>query len=211
MTAFRRKTLYADGAEYRASRSRETLASLVGISPRQFERMWLKHFDMGPSQFYLGVRLKAAQKLLHESTFSIFDIAMQCGFASASHLGRCYRKLFDATPGQERAARASRRSPLRKRQRSGSTCCEPVEASNATVVSRGCVEGSGARGVQSMRPLIVHERPCIFSDLHADARPSARTRACARSRGGTRGRCRIQIDSSIDAVCFVIGPRRGRA
>ncbi|MFM0381121.1 GlxA family transcriptional regulator [Paraburkholderia strydomiana] len=83
----------------------QTLASLVGISPRQFERMWLKHFDMGPSQFYLGVRLKAAQKLLHESTFSIFDIAMQCGFASASHLGRCYRKLFDATPGQERAAR----------------------------------------------------------------------------------------------------------
>jgi transcriptional regulator GlxA family with amidase domain len=84
----------------------QTLASLVGISPRQFERLWLKHFKTGPSQFYLDLRLKAAQKLLHESTSSIFDIAMQCGFASASHLGRCFRKAFHVTPGQERAARA---------------------------------------------------------------------------------------------------------
>ena len=84
----------------------QTLASLVGISPRQFERMWLRHFNMGPSQFYLDLRLKAAQKLLHESTSSIFDIAMQCGFASASHLGRCFRKTFHITPGQERAGRA---------------------------------------------------------------------------------------------------------
>lgn len=84
----------------------QTLASLVGISPRQFERMWIKHFRMGPSQFYLDLRLKAAQKLLHESTSSLFDIAMQCGFASASHLGRCYRKAFRITPGQERATRA---------------------------------------------------------------------------------------------------------
>lgn len=81
----------------------QTIASLVGISPRQFERVWLRHFKVGPSQFYVELRLKAAQKLLHESTFSLFDIAMQCGFASASHLGRCYRKTFGCTPGQERA------------------------------------------------------------------------------------------------------------
>jgi transcriptional regulator GlxA family with amidase domain len=83
----------------------QTIASLVGISPRQFERMWLRHFNAGPAQFYLELRLKAAQKLLHESTYSLFDIAMQCGFASASHLGRCDRKYFNRTPGQERTGR----------------------------------------------------------------------------------------------------------
>ncbi|WP_322061096.1 GlxA family transcriptional regulator [Paraburkholderia sp. J63] len=82
----------------------KTIASLVGISPRQFERMWLKHFNVGPAQFYLELRLKAAQKLLRESTWSLLDIAMQCGFASPSHLGRCYKQFFERTPGQERAA-----------------------------------------------------------------------------------------------------------
>lgn len=83
----------------------KTIASLVGVSARQFERMWLKTFNLRPSQFYLELRLKAAQKLLRESTSSLLDIAMQCGFASPSHLGRCYRQLFNRTPGQERNLR----------------------------------------------------------------------------------------------------------
>jgi len=83
----------------------KTIASLVGISPRQFERTWLKNFNVHPSQFYLELRLKAAQKLLHESTYSLLDIAMRCGFTGASHLGRCYRKFFNRTPGGERKAK----------------------------------------------------------------------------------------------------------
>jgi transcriptional regulator GlxA family with amidase domain len=73
--------------------------------------MWLKHLDMGLSRFYLGVRLKMAQKLLHESTSSIFDIAMQCGFASASHLGRCYHLDRNVPP---RASEACDRSAIRR-------------------------------------------------------------------------------------------------
>lgn len=80
----------------------KTIASLAGISPRTFERMWLKHFSIRPSQFYLELRLKASQKLLRESMCSLLDVAMQCGFASASHLGRCYKQLFARTPGEER-------------------------------------------------------------------------------------------------------------
>lgn len=86
----------------------KTIASLAGISPRTFERMWLKHFSVRPSQFYLELRLKAAQKLIRESTWSLFDIAMHCGFASPSHLGRCYKQCFGRTPGQERTASDAR-------------------------------------------------------------------------------------------------------
>ncbi|MDE1949235.1 MAG: GlxA family transcriptional regulator [Burkholderiales bacterium] len=81
-----------------------TIASLAGISARTFERMWLKHFAIRPSQFYLELRLKASQKLIRESTCSLLDVAMQSGFASASHLGRCYKQFFGITPGRERAA-----------------------------------------------------------------------------------------------------------
>ena len=81
-----------------------TIASLAGISPRTFERMWLKHFNVRPSEFYLVLRLKAAQRLIRESTCSLLDVTMQCGFASPSHLGRCYKQHFGKTPGQERAS-----------------------------------------------------------------------------------------------------------
>ncbi|WP_268964418.1 GlxA family transcriptional regulator [Paraburkholderia domus] len=81
-----------------------TIAFHVGISPRQLERVWLKNFHTGPSQFYLELRLKAAQKLLHESTRSLLDIASHCGFASVSHFGRSYRRRFLVTPGQDRSA-----------------------------------------------------------------------------------------------------------
>lgn len=83
--------------------SMRAIASLVGISHRQFERLWLKHFEESPAKFYQELRLKAAQKLICESTYSLFDIAVQCGFSSASHLGRCYRQFFKRTPGEERS------------------------------------------------------------------------------------------------------------
>ena len=78
------------------------ISAQVGISARQFERLWLKHFEESPSRFYLELRSKAARKLLRESTYSLFDIAIRCGFSSASHLGRCYRQVFHRTPGEER-------------------------------------------------------------------------------------------------------------
>jgi transcriptional regulator GlxA family with amidase domain len=83
----------------------KTIASLVGVSPRQLERMWQKSFSVRPSQFYLELRLKAAQTLLRESTYSLLDIALRCGFAGPSHLGRCYKRFFQRTPGQERTAK----------------------------------------------------------------------------------------------------------
>lgn len=81
------------------------VASLVGVSSRQFERLWVQNFDESPSRFYMTLRLKAAQKLLQESTYSLHEVAMQCGFATPSHLGRFYRQLFGHTPGQERKGR----------------------------------------------------------------------------------------------------------
>jgi AraC family transcriptional regulator, glycine betaine-responsive activator len=83
--------------------SMRAIASLVGISHRQFERLWLKHFEESPARFYQELRVKAAQKLVRESTYSLFDIAVRCGFSSASHFGRCYRQFFNCTPGEERS------------------------------------------------------------------------------------------------------------
>lgn len=72
------------------------------LSLRQMERLWHHHLGMAPQQFYLAIRLKAARKLLRETNEPITTIALRCGFASSSHLGQAYRRLFDRSPSEER-------------------------------------------------------------------------------------------------------------
>ncbi len=43
--------------------------------------------------------------MLLQSTDSISQIAEKCGFASASHLGKCYREVFRDTPAHARRSR----------------------------------------------------------------------------------------------------------
>jgi len=80
----------------------DDIARRCHLSLRQLERLWHQHFGMTPQRFYLAVRLDEARRLLKESTASIAQIALRCGFASASHLGSAYRKAYGHTPGQAR-------------------------------------------------------------------------------------------------------------
>jgi len=80
----------------------DDVARRAHLSLRQLERLWHQHFGMTPQQFYLTVRLDEARRLLKESTASIAQIALACGFVSASHLGAAYRKAYGHTPGQAR-------------------------------------------------------------------------------------------------------------
>mgnify|MGYP000753507332 CR=1 FL=1 len=55
--------------------------------------------------------LLAARALLRQTTRPIMDIAVACGFASASHFGRCYRAAYGCRPGDDRAPRAQGSGP----------------------------------------------------------------------------------------------------
>lgn len=78
------------------------LADVIGVSPRQLERLFQKEFGKSPARFCLELRLRHAQDLLRQSTDSIQLIAHKCGFSSASHFGRAYREVFDSTPASDR-------------------------------------------------------------------------------------------------------------
>lgn len=80
------------------------LAELAGMSRRQIERLFLKHLGCTPSRYYLKLRLDRARQLLKQTSCSIVDIASMCGFVSAAHFSRCYRKYMGTAP---KAARAS--------------------------------------------------------------------------------------------------------
>ena len=85
----------------------DDLASLVGISRRQLERLFKKYLGCVPRRYYLDLRLKKARQLLLQTPRSISEIAIACGFVSASHFSKSYREMFGLSPREERQLQRS--------------------------------------------------------------------------------------------------------
>ncbi|MDM4765688.1 helix-turn-helix domain-containing protein [Pelomonas sp. SE-A7] len=85
----------------------EDIARLVGLSRRQLERLFKQHLDSLPSRYYLELRLRRAQRLLQQSSQSILQIGLSCGFASGPHFSNAYKSFFGRTPREERGQRAA--------------------------------------------------------------------------------------------------------
>ncbi|HZW59520.1 MAG TPA: GlxA family transcriptional regulator [Woeseiaceae bacterium] len=86
----------------------DDLASGVGLSRRQLERIFRDALGLSPWQYALERRLEQAHWLLTRTERSITDIAQECGFADASHFARRLRASFGATPRVLRAAALAR-------------------------------------------------------------------------------------------------------
>lgn len=82
--------------------SRIDLARDAGLSTRQLERLFRKYLNRSPARYYLELRLDKARLLLVQTNMSIIDVALACGFVSASHFSKCYRDFFGRTPRKER-------------------------------------------------------------------------------------------------------------
>jgi transcriptional regulator GlxA family with amidase domain len=84
----------------------DEVARLVGVSRRQLERLFKQHLDTLPSRHYLALRLGRAQRLLQQSSQSILQIGLSCGFASGPHFSNAYKAHYGRTPRDERSQRA---------------------------------------------------------------------------------------------------------
>lgn len=83
------------------------LAARVGLSVRQLERLFRKNLGATPARFYSDLRLEQAHQLLQQSTMSIMQIAIACGFSSSSHFARVYRHRYGCSPRQQRQRKQS--------------------------------------------------------------------------------------------------------
>lgn len=81
------------------------IAGAVGLSRRQIERLFRQEMGRSPARYYLELRLDRARHLLMQSTMPVVEVAVACGFVSASHFSKCYRELYARSPQQERASR----------------------------------------------------------------------------------------------------------
>ena len=81
------------------------IASHVGLSRRQIERLFRQEMGRSPARYYLEIRLDRARHLLIQSSLPVVEVAVACGFVSASHFSKCYRELYARSPQQERIDR----------------------------------------------------------------------------------------------------------
>lgn len=96
-----------DTVEYMQNRLERTvsipeLAENVHISERELERLFRENLHSTPLAFYRRLRLEKARLLLQQTSHSITEIAVRCGFGSISHFSRSYRKHFGFPPKNER-------------------------------------------------------------------------------------------------------------
>ncbi|MFZ9486733.1 MAG: GlxA family transcriptional regulator [Alphaproteobacteria bacterium] len=81
--------------------SRRALARIAGVSVRQLERLFKSHLGRTVSAHYKELRLRRARLLIRQSGLPVLEVAVACGFVSASHFSRAYRARFGHPPRTE--------------------------------------------------------------------------------------------------------------
>ncbi|MCW1886494.1 helix-turn-helix domain-containing protein [Luteolibacter flavescens] len=86
------------------------LARRVGMSHRNFHRIFHRITGLTPSAQLQRVRVKKAAHLLQTTDKSVTEIALQCGFADGSYFTRCFGKQIGMTPRhfREKGSEAAR-------------------------------------------------------------------------------------------------------
>lgn len=82
--------------------STNEVAEIAEVSLRQLERLFKKYKNTTPQRYYLFLRLQQARRLLLQTSLSVLQVTIATGFSSQSHFTKCYRDLFNHTPGSER-------------------------------------------------------------------------------------------------------------
>ncbi|WP_296744756.1 helix-turn-helix domain-containing protein [Mesorhizobium sp.] len=85
--------------------SPEGVARTVGLSPRQFARLFQEHVGTTPKRFILETRLRYALFLVENSTMPITAIALETGFSDSAHLATAFRQKYQSSPSDFRYRR----------------------------------------------------------------------------------------------------------
>ena len=82
------------------------LAAQAALSEYHFARMFRQSTGLAPHQYVMQRRMEKAKALVQNTATPLTDIALACGFNSASHFSNRFRSATGMTPSQLRAASA---------------------------------------------------------------------------------------------------------
>ena len=78
------------------------LSAMVGISPRQLNRLFKQRLGRSTMGYYRDMRLDKALSLLRNSPLPLTEVALATGFANSSHFSRLFSEYFGRTPSSFR-------------------------------------------------------------------------------------------------------------
>lgn len=84
--------------------SLDELASIVGMSKRQLNRLFRDKLKTSTMTFYRDLRLEKARSLLTSSSLAITDIALATGFSSSAHFSKAHAERYGLSPSAARNA-----------------------------------------------------------------------------------------------------------
>jgi transcriptional regulator GlxA family with amidase domain len=80
----------------------EEIALALGLSRRRLEQLFNKGLGMPPAAYATTLRLQAARRMITDTRHPLAEIALRCGFSSASNLSRAFRAKFGQAPSRLR-------------------------------------------------------------------------------------------------------------
>ncbi len=81
------------------------IADRIGISTRQLERLFRNHLKVSPKRYATTLRLERGRNLLLQTELSVTEIALACGYGTATHFSRAYRAHYGHAPTAARGLR----------------------------------------------------------------------------------------------------------
>jgi transcriptional regulator GlxA family with amidase domain len=82
----------------------EALARRMGMSPRNFARVFTRELATTPARYVERARVEAARQWLEDSRAGLDEVAEACGFGSAETLRRAFQRLLHVSPSAYREA-----------------------------------------------------------------------------------------------------------
>lgn len=76
----------------------DACATHLSLSRRQIERLFSAHLGITPVRYMNDLRLARGRALLAETDMKVTEVAVACGFASASHFSKSFRKKYGVSP-----------------------------------------------------------------------------------------------------------------
>ena len=76
----------------------DACAEHLALSRRQIERLFSSHLGITPVRYMNDLRLARGRALLSETDMKVTEVAVACGFASASHFSKSFRKKYGLSP-----------------------------------------------------------------------------------------------------------------
>jgi transcriptional regulator GlxA family with amidase domain len=80
----------------------ETLAAQSLMSPRNFARAWLREVGVTPARYVERLRLESARWHLEDSSATVEQIALRCGFGTAETMRRSFLRCLGTSPSEYR-------------------------------------------------------------------------------------------------------------